>query len=212
MSKSKTPEYRCWSDMRQRCNNQNSQAFKDYGARGIQVCERWSSFSSFYEDMGQRPSSKHSIDRIDVNGNYEPSNCRWADRTVQARNMRRSSAEDAGVRYNKRDNCWELFIRADNKTVRVGSFNSRDAAIAARKEAVQKYWIEGNPAPKAGAVQRNNTSGHRGISWSKEFSKWECYVYVNRKRKLIGRFAVLEDAIKARAHHGITAPAGGEGK
>jgi len=201
----KSTEYGSWSNMRKRCNRPNDPQYADYGGRGITVCEEWESFENFYKDMGPKPTPKHSIDRIDVNSNYEPSNCRWADRIVQARNMRRSTADDSGVRYNERDNCWELFIRADNKTVRVGSYINKEDAVAARKAAVQKYWVHGDPAPSAGALQRNNTSGHRGISWSKEFSKWECYVYANRKRKLIGRFTDLEDAVQARAHHGITA-------
>lgn len=190
--------------MRQRCNNPNAKAFKDYGARGIRVCDAWSSFDAFYADMGPRPSDLHSIDRIDVDGNYEPGNCRWADQKTQARNTRRSSAEDSGVRYNERDKCWELFIRADNKTVRVGSYGSKAEAVEARGMAVLEYWVDGKPAPASGDVQRNNTSGYRGVSWSKYHSKWDCYVYVNRKRKLIGRFATLDEAIKARAHHGIT--------
>lgn len=82
-------EYRAWSNMRQRCNNPNNHKFKDYGARGISVCVRWESFENFLADMGNHPGKGYSLDRIDVNGNYEPSNCRWADAKTQANNKRK---------------------------------------------------------------------------------------------------------------------------
>lgn len=82
-------EYRIWCGVKRRCFNKNDASFRFYGARGITICDRWrDSFVAFYEDMGPRPSSKHSIDRIDSNGNYEPGNCRWATSSEQSRNMR----------------------------------------------------------------------------------------------------------------------------
>lgn len=82
----KTSEYKIWSGMITRCFNSKSQYFKRYGGRGVTVCKEWLSFESFINDMGKRPSKKHSIDRINVNGNYEPLNCRWADNKTQMRN------------------------------------------------------------------------------------------------------------------------------
>lgn len=81
-------EHRCWTNMLTRCCNANSQDWENYGGRGIQVCERWLDFKSFHADMGQKPSASHSIDRIDVNGNYEPGNCRWATPKEQRANQR----------------------------------------------------------------------------------------------------------------------------
>lgn len=84
----RTPEYRSWESMKSRCKNQKDPMFVHYGARGVSVCGRWStSFEAFLEDMGSRPVG-HTLDRIDVNGNYEPGNCRWADSKTQARNKR----------------------------------------------------------------------------------------------------------------------------
>lgn len=82
------PEYWVWAAMLQRCGNEKNPGFKDYGARGIKVCESWRSYGKFIADIGPRPSAKHSIDRIDNNGNYEPSNCRWIDSKTQNRNKR----------------------------------------------------------------------------------------------------------------------------
>lgn len=87
---SRTTEYRIWAYMLQRCTNPNNTKFHLWGGRGIKVCKRWRDFANFFADMGKRPSRKHSIDRYpDMNGNYEPTNCRWATAKQQSANSRR---------------------------------------------------------------------------------------------------------------------------
>lgn len=85
----KNAEYRTWRHIKSRCYNPNVERYPNYGGRGIKMCERWKhSFENFYADMGPRPSVKHSIDRFpDVNGDYEPGNCRWATIEEQMRGM-----------------------------------------------------------------------------------------------------------------------------
>ena len=111
----RSTEFRIWEAMKARCFNQDHEKWNLYGGRGITVCERWLKFENFFEDMGNRPSIKHSIDRFPNNdGNYEPGNCRWATQTQQCRNQRSNRiieidgesyclaewAEILGVTYN----------------------------------------------------------------------------------------------------------------
>jgi hypothetical protein len=87
--------------MLQRCTNPRSQAYKDYGGRGITVCLRWQSFEAFYHDMGARPSQRHTLERKDNNDGYTETNTIWAERTEQARNKRNNHI----VTFNGRTQC-----------------------------------------------------------------------------------------------------------
>lgn len=86
---SNSPEYVSWYGMKTRCYNTNTKYYKDYGGRGIKVCDEWkNNFTKFFEYIGKRPTLQHSLDRIDVNGNYEPGNVRWATKKEQVNNRR----------------------------------------------------------------------------------------------------------------------------
>lgn len=107
--------------MRARCRNPNHPQFKHYGQRGITICERWDDYANFLEDMGKKPDGL-SIDRIDVNGNYDPKNCRWATQKDQMRNMRitrRVTIE--GRTYVAKDLAEQLGVKTDTIVERAKS-------------------------------------------------------------------------------------------
>jgi hypothetical protein len=88
---SNSDEYRIWSLMIGRCTNSSNTSYKDYGGRGISVCDRWKDFTNFYSDIGPRPTKGHSIGRVDNDKGYSPDNCRWETHEQQANNTRRNS-------------------------------------------------------------------------------------------------------------------------
>jgi hypothetical protein len=84
-----TTEYKAWCGIKRRCLNINDKRYPEYGGRGIKICDAWAnSFEQFYKDMGERPSGSYSIERVNVNGNYEPSNCVWIHNAEQSKNRR----------------------------------------------------------------------------------------------------------------------------
>lgn len=121
-----TPEYRAYHAMKTRCTNPKSKRYKDYGGRGIAICDRWlagdgvrTGFECFFEDMGPKPSPNHTVDRRNNDHGYAPENCRWSTRVAQARNTRVTRwVEIAGERMSFAE-AVERFGKVSNSTARM---------------------------------------------------------------------------------------------
>jgi len=175
---SKTIEYRTWYAMLQRCRNPRNPAFGRYGGRGITVCDRWQLFENFYADTGPRPTLRHSIDRIDNDGNYEPGNCRWATTHEQARNRSDNYliewrgetrclsewCEIVGLTYStvkgRLDSGWpvERALTAEIPEHVAGSCHTDTEETCELGELVQGVWL--------GAGQFHSLARHTGLSRS----------------------------------------------
>lgn len=104
--------YMCWYAMKQRCWYEKHVSYAAYGGRGIKVCESWLTFENFLADMGEKPEGTQ-LDRIDCNGNYEPSNCRWVSPSSNLKNKRNRAivqSEAPGVSWSKGRNKWQAFV------------------------------------------------------------------------------------------------------
>jgi len=145
-------EYQTLAYMKQRCYNPKHPNYVRYGAKGIKLCNRWrfgeggkTGYELFLEDMGRKPTPKHSIDRIDPAGDYEPNNCRWATRELQLVNRRMLSSNKSGyvgVYWHIRDKKYISRIRFQGKAISLGRFDSAEAASKAYGEAREKYYGE----------------------------------------------------------------------
>jgi hypothetical protein len=114
----RTPEYRAWSHMIERCTNPKSKGFINYGGRGITICDKWrNNFEAFFSNMGPRPYPEYTIERINNNGNYEPGNCKWATRQEQSENRRNvKKIELQGI--NRTISEWSRIFGINDETVR----------------------------------------------------------------------------------------------
>ena len=127
--------------MKKRCLLKNDPSYKNYGGRGITVCERWLEFAAFHADMGD-PGDGLSLDRIDVNGDYTPENCRWATSTQQVINRRKwagTTSSYRGVRFVKKYSSWRAKITVRKKDIELGSFKTERSAALAYNVAAALY-------------------------------------------------------------------------
>lgn len=141
---SNSATYRTWAAMKQRCTNSNVTNYRHYGKKGIKVCSKWlNSFQHFVDDMGEKPSARHSLDRIDNKGDYSPENCRWAISQQQVINRglsRNNSSGRKGVCWDKRTRSYAVSIGLNYKSIHLGRFKEYEKAIEMRDLAEKKYF------------------------------------------------------------------------
>lgn len=140
--RTKDNRYQTWHSMKKRCNDVKDISYHNYGGRGIKVCDRWlghDGFSNFINDMGEKPHADYSIDRIDHDGNYEPSNCRWVNSITQNSNKRNNN-KTVGVYFDKGRNKWASYITI-GRIRKLERSDTMEEAIIKRKQYEQKYTI-----------------------------------------------------------------------
>lgn len=160
------PLYSTWQKMRQRCRNPNYRQWNDYGGRGIDICSRWDDFHAFAEDMGPRPKG-YSLDRIDNEKGYSPSNCRWADRKTQQRNQRRAVyVTIEGKRYRAIALAERYGLKTDTIVTRARHGMSFSDVVTSEKHVFKEGLALGGKAN--GARQRARTHCKRGHEFTPE--------------------------------------------
>jgi len=212
------PLYATWRMMNYRCYSKNHQSYNRYGGRGISVCEEWRwdnprGLLNFLGAVGERPDGL-TLDRKDVDGNYEPSNCRWATKKVQQNNRRTEKDTESGrlgvVHYKGK---WKAQIYVNETTLCLGVFKCVDDAIELRKRAEEIKATLGDQAvvdyvkankgatPKGRRQYSRKTSNFYGVSWDKARSKWRAtlteVVAGKHKQVALGRFDTEEAANEA---------------
>ena len=139
---SKTSEYLAWRHLRDRCLNPKNKLWPYYGGRGIKVCEEWSGsdgFKKFIEHIGLKTTIKHSLDRIDNDGNYEPGNVRWSTTKEQSINKRKKLNKKSlrGTSFDLKNNKWRSTIQINGKTIHLGRYKSEHEA---HEKFLEKYY------------------------------------------------------------------------
>lgn len=135
---SHSPEYKIWNSMIQRCQSDHP----NYGARGILVCDKWqNSFEAFYQDVGPRPDESYTLDRRDNDGNYEPGNCRWADRTTQTLNQGIRSDNKTGIKGVSETSSGKYLaeLRVHGEVKLKKEFPTIEEATEARRQAEEEH-------------------------------------------------------------------------
>jgi hypothetical protein len=166
MRKDKHPLFTVWKSMRQRCSNPNMPSYFRYGERGISVCPQWADFWQFVADMGPRPDGT-SLDRIDNDGNYEPSNCRWATKQQQQRNQRRAVyVTIEGEQYRAIELAEQTGLKTDTIVARAAKGMTYADVVRPERHVFVEGLAKGGKA--SGAVKQARTHCSKGHEFTAE--------------------------------------------
>lgn len=180
----KHPLYATWAGMKDRCYNKKSKFYKNYGGRGIKVSKRWkNSFETFVLDIGEKPTNKHSLDRIENDKGYTKSNCRWASRSEQNNNKRTyktSKTGYSGIRLTE-SGMYQTRTKGSSR-ITLGCFKTIEEALIAQKNNLKQE----NP-------RSNNTTGVKGVT--KQGKKFLVRKVIDGKRVYLGNTDTLKEAI-----------------
>jgi len=182
---SRTSIYNCWANMHARCSNPKRPDFKNYGGRGIKVCDEWGLFERFLHDMGEMVDGM-SLDRIDVEGNYTSSNCRWVP--IKDQN------------HNRRDTVW-VVLHGKQMSAKTAA-NRLSVPYERIRWAIARYgadWFAYATSSNAGKIQSNNSTGVRGVSFHKASGRYHARIQREGKITSLGYFYTIEEAAITRA-------------
>ena len=197
--------YRIWKNMKGRCTNPKKPDYYLYGGRGISFFDEWVDFIPFMTwSLSNGYSENLCLDRIDNNGNYCPENCRWTTALEQAHNKRsknKKSGVDGVSQYP--NGKWKAKICQGRACSYLGTFDTFEDAVKARKDAENRFWNNGEPFEvKTWEVSSRNTSGKKGVTWDNWTNRWQARISVKIDGKYrniyLGRFDTVEEAITAR--------------
>lgn len=176
------PLYRVWHGMRVRCYKKNTPYYKNYGGRGITVCDEWMfNFETFVNDIGIKPSPNHSLDRIDNEKGYCKDNCRWATPTEQARNKRVYKTSETGYSGITITNLGYYHVRVRNEKTNLGVFKTLEEAVEAQR------MNKRNNKPRV-----TNTTGLKGVTLQGE--TYLVRKVIDGKRVYLGNCNTLDEA------------------